>query len=58
MNSEAANIAVHLIFTIIDAKEAEHRFRDCWPVFEKKLEGVFRRVSLDWIKQLISVSVR
>lgn len=56
VNSEAANHALYMIFSVVDAKETEERFRHCWPVYEKKLEGQFRRLALDWIKQLVEVN--
>ncbi|CAL8102296.1 unnamed protein product [Orchesella dallaii] len=55
VNSEAAIQALYLLFSSLNMKEAEQRFRDSWPVYEKKMEGIFRRVCLDWMKEIIEL---
>ena len=43
---------VHFLFEKIDKSRAEVEFRDCWPIFDKKMEADFRRLSYNWYKEL------
>jgi hypothetical protein len=43
---------VHFLFVKLDGQRSETSFRDCWPIFDKKIEADFRRVCFNWYKEL------
>ena len=51
-NKDAFQKIVHFLFCKLDATKSEIQFRDCWPIFDKKVEADFRRVCFNWYKEL------
>ena len=43
---------IHFLFYKFDNTKSEVQFRDCWPIFDKKVEADFRRVCFNWYKEL------
>ena len=43
---------IHFLFCKLDVTKSEIQFRDCWPIFDKKVEADFRRVCFNWYKEL------
>ena len=43
---------IHFLLCKLDKEKSETLFRDCWPIFDKKMEAEFRRVCFNWYKEL------
>lgn len=47
-NMKGLEVVLHFIFHKLNPEKAEAEFRDCWPVYDKKLGQIFRRVCSQW----------
>jgi hypothetical protein len=54
-NTPAFLHVFYLLFECYNPRECETRFRDAWPVYDKKVESTFRRVTLKLLKELLEV---
>ncbi|CAG7722878.1 unnamed protein product [Allacma fusca] len=55
-NSEAFIAVTHFLFDLLDKAESVSRFRNAWPIYEKKQESLYRRVALEWFKEIVTVN--
>ncbi|XP_067839554.1 HAUS augmin-like complex subunit 6 isoform X1 [Heptranchias perlo] len=51
-NMEAFQIVVHYLFLQLDQTHANSLFRDCWPIYDKKMAACFRKVCFEWLKKV------
>jgi len=51
-NKDAFQKVIHFLLCKLDKEKSETLFRDCWPIFDKKMEAEFRRVCFNWYKEL------
>lgn len=52
-NHKGFEVVMHFLFHKLDAPQAKVKFRDCYPVQDKKQDQLFRKACRDWL-QIIS----
>lgn len=51
-NNRAMELILHALFTKFDPIKSKEIFRSCWPIFDKKMERIFRKACIDWLNEL------
>uniref|UniRef100_UPI00398E9388 HAUS augmin-like complex subunit 6 isoform X1 n=3 Tax=Pristiophorus japonicus TaxID=55135 RepID=UPI00398E9388 len=51
-NNEAFQIVMHYLLLQLDQTRANSLFRDCWPIYDRKMAACFRKVCFEWIKKV------
>lgn len=55
-NRKGMETVLHYLFTQLNSHLAYEEFRDCWPVYDKKQEQLFRKGCCNWIASIAKVS--
>lgn len=48
-------VVLHYLFSQLNPQLSYEEFRDCWPVYDKKQDQVFRRKATNWITSIAKV---
>ena len=56
-NRKGMEVILHYLFSQLDSLLTYERFRDCWPVYDKKQEQLFRRQCVNWLASIAKVSI-
>uniref|UniRef100_A0A4W3HKD6 HAUS augmin-like complex subunit 6 N-terminal domain-containing protein n=2 Tax=Callorhinchus milii TaxID=7868 RepID=A0A4W3HKD6_CALMI len=47
-NMDAFQTVAHYLFVMLDQTRSNSLFRDCWPIYDKKMAVVFRKACYEW----------
>ncbi|XP_042188950.1 HAUS augmin-like complex subunit 6 [Callorhinchus milii] len=51
-NMDAFQTVAHYLFVMLDQTRSNSLFRDCWPIYDKKMAVVFRKACYEWLKKI------
>ena len=54
-NQKGMEVVFHYLFSQLDQQQCYEEFRDCWPVFDKKQEQIFRKKCCIWLADIAKV---
>ena len=56
-NKKGMEVILHFLFSQLNSHLAYEEFRDCWPVYDKKQEQLFRKKCTSWLATISKVGV-